>query len=63
MNQELRFLAPVRPGDRITACAQVTEWDETKRRGKLLTEVTNQEEEVVISGDARPVMSSFLADK
>jgi 3-hydroxybutyryl-CoA dehydratase len=63
MNQELRFLAPVRPGERITARAQVTEWDETKGRVKLLTEVTNQKGEVVISGEARLVMSSFLANK
>jgi len=63
MNQELRFLAPVRPGESITARAQVTEWDEAKGRVKLLTEVTNQKGEVVISGEARLVMSSFLAKK
>jgi 3-hydroxybutyryl-CoA dehydratase len=63
MNQELRFLAPVRPGERITARAQVTDWDETKGRVKLSTEVTNQEGEVVISGEARLAMSSFLANK
>jgi 3-hydroxybutyryl-CoA dehydratase len=63
MNQELRFLAPVRPGERITARAQVTEWDGTKGRVKLLTEVTNEKGTVVISGEARLVMSSFLAKK
>jgi 3-hydroxybutyryl-CoA dehydratase len=60
MNQQLRFLAPVRPGDRVTARAQVTDWDGTKGRVTLLTEVTNQEGKVVISGEARLVMSSFL---
>ncbi len=63
MNQQMRFLAPVRPGDRITARAQVTEWDETKGRVTLLTEVTNQTGEVVISGEARLAMSTFLAKK
>jgi 3-hydroxybutyryl-CoA dehydratase len=63
MNQELRFLAPVRPGEKITARAQVTEWDGIKGRVKLLTEVTNEEGTVVITGEARLVMSSFLANK
>ena len=63
MNQQLRFLAPVRPGDKVTARAQVTEWDATKGRVTLLTEVTNQAGKPVISGEARLVMSSFLAKK
>jgi len=39
----------------------VTEWDATKGRVTLLTEVTNQGGKPVISGEARLVMSSFLA--
>lgn len=63
MNQQLRFQAPVRPGDQVTARTQVTDWDATKGRVTLLTEVTNQEGKVVISGEARLVMSSFLTKK
>jgi 3-hydroxybutyryl-CoA dehydratase len=63
MSQQVRFLAPVRPGDKVTARAQVTEWDGTKGRVTLLTEVTNQGGKPVISGEARLVMSSFLAKK
>ena len=60
MSQQLRFLAPVRPGDQVTARAVVTEWNPDKGRVTLLTEVNNQENVTVISGEARLVMSSFL---
>ena len=35
MSQQLRFLAPVRPGDQVTARAMVTEWDPDKGRVTL----------------------------
>jgi len=60
MSQQVRFLAPVRPGDKVTARARVAEWDATKGRVTLATDVSNQEGVVVISGEARLVMSSFL---
>jgi 3-hydroxybutyryl-CoA dehydratase len=60
MSQQLRFLAPVRPGDQVTASAKVTEWDPVKGRVTLSTEVKNQEGVAVISGEARLVMSSYL---
>ena len=60
MNQQVRFLAPVRPGDQVTARARVTEWDATKGRVTLATDVSNQDGVAVISGEARLVMSSFL---
>jgi 3-hydroxybutyryl-CoA dehydratase len=63
MNQQLRFLAPVRPGDEATARATVTEWDSEKGRITLLTEVTNQDGVTVITGEARLVMSSFIKKK
>ena len=63
MNQQLRFLAPVRPGDEATARAKVTEWDSEKGRITLLTEVTNQDGVTVITGEARLVMSSFIKKK
>jgi 3-hydroxybutyryl-CoA dehydratase len=60
MSQQLRFLAPVRPGDQVTASAKVIEWDQVKGRVTLSTEVKNQEGVAVISGEARLAMSSFL---
>jgi 3-hydroxybutyryl-CoA dehydratase len=60
MNQQLRFLAPVRPGDQVTARAVVAEWDPDKGRVTLLTEVKNHEGVAVISGEARLAMSSYL---
>ena len=63
MSQQLRFLAPVRPGDEATARAKVTEWDTEKGRITLLTEVTNQDGVTVITGEARLVMSSFIKKK
>jgi 3-hydroxybutyryl-CoA dehydratase len=63
MSQQLRFLAPVRPGDEATARVKVTEWDSEKGRITLLTEVTNQDGVTVITGEARLVMSSFIKKK
>jgi 3-hydroxybutyryl-CoA dehydratase len=60
LSQQLRFRAPVRPGDQVTASAKVTEWDPEKGRVTLSTEVKNQEGIDVISGEARLVMSSYL---
>ena len=60
MSQQIRFLAPVRPGDQVTARARVTEWDANKGRVTLATDVSNQDGVAVISGEARLVMSSFL---
>jgi 3-hydroxybutyryl-CoA dehydratase len=60
MSQQIRFLAPVRPGDQVMARARVTEWDANKGRVTLATDVSNQDGVAVISGEARLVMSSFL---
>ncbi len=60
MSQQLRFLAPVKPGDEVTARAKVTEWNAEKGRITLLTDVTNKKGIVVITGEARLVMSSYL---
>jgi 3-hydroxybutyryl-CoA dehydratase len=60
MSQQLRFLAPVRPGDQVTARAKVTEWDPDKGRVTLSTDVSNQEGVAVITGEARLVMSSYI---
>jgi 3-hydroxybutyryl-CoA dehydratase len=63
MSQQMRFVAPVRPGDTITARAEVSDWDGVKGRVTLLTEVTNQENVKVLTGEARLVMQSFLREK
>ncbi|MGA2331779.1 MAG: MaoC family dehydratase [Syntrophales bacterium] len=60
LSQQLRFIAPVRPGDQATARAKVTEWDPEKGRVTLSTEVKNHEGVAVISGEARLVMLSYL---
>ncbi|QTA80949.1 Aldehyde dehydrogenase, MaoC-like [Desulfonema limicola] len=52
MKQELKFMAPVRIGDTITARAQVIEIIEEKNRIKLKTTCTNQEGTVVLDGEA-----------
>jgi 3-hydroxybutyryl-CoA dehydratase len=63
LSQELRFRAPVRPGDTVTARVEVTAWDATRGRITLLTEVSNQEGVTVVTGEARLVMSAFLGAK
>lgn len=47
-----RFLAPVRPGDRITAEAMVTATREDKPVTSLATRVTNQDGVTVLDGTA-----------
>jgi acyl dehydratase len=47
-----RFLAPVRPGDEITAEATVTEVREDKPVTTLATRITNQDGVVVLDGTA-----------
>jgi N-terminal half of MaoC dehydratase len=47
-----RFLAPVRPGDEITAQATVTAVREDKPVSSLATTVTNQDGVVVLDGTA-----------
>jgi 3-hydroxybutyryl-CoA dehydratase len=60
LSQILRFTAPVRVGETVTVRVRVTEWDEIKGRITLLTEVVNQNGAIVITGEAKLVMSAFL---
>ena len=46
------FRAPVRPGDTITAEVEVLEVREDKPIAKLRTTITNQDETVVLEGEA-----------
>jgi 3-hydroxybutyryl-CoA dehydratase len=52
LGQELRFTAPVKIGDTVTAVVTVTEKRDDKRIIKLQTTVSNQHGEVVIDGTA-----------
>lgn len=53
LGQSLRFMAPVRPGDTITARVEVIELLPEKRRIRLQTTCTNQAGVTVIHGDAQ----------
>ncbi|MGP8001699.1 MAG: MaoC family dehydratase [Streptosporangiaceae bacterium] len=52
LGQELKFTAPVKIGDTITAVATVTEKRDDKRIIKLRTTASNQRGEMVIDGSA-----------
>ena len=52
ISQALRFLKPVRIGDRITARAEVLELFPSQRRVRIGTRCTNQAGEVVLDGEA-----------
>jgi len=60
LSQQLRFLAPVRPGDTVTARVKVSDWDAARGRVTLLTEVVTEGGVTVITGEARLVMAAFL---
>jgi acyl dehydratase len=60
LSQELKFKAPVRPGDEVLARVTVVEWDSETGRIGLETEVLNQKGKAVITGLARLIMSSFI---
>ncbi len=53
LSQSLSFLAPVYPGDTITASVRIVEMDNDKGIVSLHTEVTNQSRIRVVSGEAR----------
>ena len=52
LGQELKYMAPVKIGDTVTAEATVTEKRDDKRIIKLKTTVTNQRGEIVVDGAA-----------
>lgn len=52
ISQELKFTAPVRFGDTVTATVEVIEINKEKNRVTLDTVCTNQKEEVVLKGQA-----------
>jgi 3-hydroxybutyryl-CoA dehydratase len=52
IRQELKFLAPARIGDTITARVEVTQIQSEKNRITLRTTCTNQEGTLVVDGEA-----------
>jgi len=62
MRRELRFTAPVRPGDTITATAEVAGVDATDRVVTLTTTCTNQRGEAVVTGIATERMMASPAE-
>jgi 3-hydroxybutyryl-CoA dehydratase len=57
LGQTLQFVAPVFPGDTVTARVTVTAIREDKPIVKLETVCTNQRDEVVIRGEATVLVS------
>lgn len=52
IRQELKFLAPARIGDTITARVEVTQMQSEKNRITLRTTCTNQENTLILDGEA-----------
>jgi 3-hydroxybutyryl-CoA dehydratase len=52
LSQEIKFLAPVRIGDIVTAKVEIIELIPDKNRAKFKTTCTNQNAEVVVDGTA-----------
>jgi 3-hydroxybutyryl-CoA dehydratase len=52
MKQSMRFLGPVRIGDTITAKVEVVDLNDEKERVTLRTICTNQDDKVVMDGEA-----------
>ena len=52
ITQELKFLAPTRIGDTVTARVEVLEVIADKKRVRLKTECVNQEGKVILAGEA-----------
>jgi 3-hydroxybutyryl-CoA dehydratase len=52
LSQEVKFLAPVRIGDNITARVEVIDLIPEKNRAKLRTSCTNQDGKIVVDGMA-----------
>jgi 3-hydroxybutyryl-CoA dehydratase len=53
LGQSMRFLAPVRIGDTITARVEIIELNDEKKRVTLKTTCKNQVGKVVLDGDAK----------
>jgi 3-hydroxybutyryl-CoA dehydratase len=52
LSQDLQFIKPVYPGDRITAEVEIVSWDPEKKIIRLHTRCQNQHQEEVLKGQA-----------
>lgn len=52
LSQSMKFLAPAYIGDTLTAKVVVDEYNEEKNRMKLLTTIHNQNNEIILTGEA-----------
>jgi 3-hydroxybutyryl-CoA dehydratase len=62
LSQSLRFTAPVRIGDTVTARVEVAELIEKRRRVRLTTVCRNQRGETVIDGEATVMVPEERAE-
>jgi 3-hydroxybutyryl-CoA dehydratase len=62
LSQTLRFTKPVRIGDTVTARVEVVEVIAAKRRVRLATTCRNQNDEVVVEGEAVVMMEKGERD-
>ena len=62
LSQTLRFTKPVRIGDTVTARVEVVEVIAAKRRVRLVTTCRNQNDEVVVEGEAVVMMEKREQD-
>lgn len=63
LSQTLRFKAPVRIGDTVTARVEITELIVPKRRVKLSTVCKNQKGDVVVDGEATVLVPESVEDE
>ena len=56
LRQELKFKAPVYPGELITAAVEVSAKDDARRRLKLKTWCSNAEGKTVLDGEAEVML-------
>lgn len=61
LSQSLKFLAPVRIGDTVTAMVRVVEINEENRKARLETVCTNQAGTEVLAGEAVVMNSEILS--
>ena len=63
IEQHLNFLAPIYIDEKVTVTVKVIDWNSIKGHVKLVTNIFNQDNVQVISGQARLVMSAFIQEK
>jgi acyl dehydratase len=62
LSQSLKFVKPVKPGDRITARVEITEVIRERNRIRLQTVCVNQRHDVVLAGEAWVMPSRTRVD-